>query len=267
MSNFDDIRPYNDDEVRPTLKRVMQDEEFRAAVATHNYPWLMKLMPPVIKALVGWYLQREVRQVNSVYDLQMVVKKTMSRMINRTITDLSSSGIDKLKPGRNYLFISNHRDITMDPALVNYVMHLHDHDTVRIAIGDNLLTKPYVSDLMRLNKSFIVNRSAKGNKEKFKAMKHLSAYIHHSITEDRENCWLAQREGRAKDGLDRTNTAIITMLGMNRPKTQSFADYIRELHIVPLSISYEWDPCDLLKARELVSPALKAMCMLLLAMS
>jgi len=113
-----------------------------------------------------------------------------------------------------------------------------------------LLTKPLASDIMRLNKSFIVNRSATGNKEKFKALKHLSEYIHYSIVEEKANIWIAQREGRAKDGVDRTNPASIKMFAMNKPKEQPFADYIRELHIVPVSISYEWDPCDEAKAHE-----------------
>ena len=101
-----------------------------------------------------------------------------------------------------------------------------------------------------MNKSFIVNRSAKGNKEKFKALKHLSEYIHYSITEERSSIWIAQREGRAKDGVDRTNPAIVKMFAMAKTKDQNFADYIRELHIVPVSISYEWDPCDEAKAHE-----------------
>ena len=175
----------------------------------------------------------------------------MRKMIDTTVSGLSVSGLDQLSPDQSYVFVSNHRDIAMDPALVNWVLHLNQHQTLRVAIGDNLLTKPYVSDLMRLNKSFIVNRSATAPREKLKAAKHLSSYIHHSITEDRQNIWIAQREGRAKDGLDRTNSAVIGMLGLSKAKPVPLADHIKTLNIVPVSISYEYDPCDEAKAKEL----------------
>jgi hypothetical protein len=134
---------------------------------------------------------------------------------------------------------------------VNWVLYHNDSNTLRIAIGDNLLTKPFVSDLMRLNKSFIVNRSAKAPREKLKAAKYLSSYIYHSICNEHSSIWIAQREGRAKDGCDKTNSAVLGMIALNKPKTEEFADYIRKLRIVPVSISYELDPCDAAKAREL----------------
>lgn len=251
MDKFDDIRPYNDDEVRPVLDRVLNDGDFRRAIARLRFPRLAKLIPGPIGAAVGGYVKRELRDAATVKDVQLVVQKYMERMMGRTVTALTSSGLDKLDHSRAYLFVSNHRDIAMDPAFVDWVLHINGQDTVRIAIGDNLLTMPFASDVMRLNKSFIVNRSAKGNKEKFRALKHLSEYIHHSITVDKADCWIAQRQGRAKDGRDRTETALMKMFAMNRPKDQDFADYIRELNIVPVSISYEWDPCDEAKAREL----------------
>ena len=121
---------------------------------------------------------------------------------------------------------------------------------MRIAIGDNLLERNYAADLMRLNKSFIVQRSLKG-RQMFAAYKQLSAYIHHSLSVDHESIWIAQREGRAKDGWDRSEPAIIKMLSMSKEKQVPIADYIRELRIVPVAISYELDPCDGAKAREL----------------
>lgn len=250
MDKFDDIRPYNDDEVRPTLDRVLNDRDFRRAIARLRYPRLAKLLPSPVGMVVGWYIKRQLRGAQTVTDVQQVVQKYMERMMGQTMKGLTSSGLDKLNQDKAHLFVSNHRDIAMDPAFVDWVLHMNKQDTVRIAIGDNLLTMPFASDVMRLNKSFIVNRSAKGNKAKFKALQHLSEYLHHSITMDNAACWIAQRQGRAKDGLDRTETALMKMFAMNRPKEQSFADYIRELNIVPVSISYEWDPCDLAKARE-----------------
>lgn len=251
MDKFDDIRPYNDDEVRPVLDRVLNDVNFRRAIARLRFPRLAKWFPGPVGAAVGWYVKRELRDANTIRDVQVVVWKYMGSMIGRTVTELTASGLDKLDHSRAHLFVSNHRDIAMDPAFIDWVLYTNGQDTVRIAIGDNLLTMPFASDVMRLNKSFIVNRSAKGNKEKFRALKHLSEYIHHSITVDNADCWIAQRQGRAKDGRDRTETALMKMFAMNRPRDQDFADYIRELNIVPVSISYEWDPCDEAKAREL----------------
>lgn len=251
MNEFDDIRPYEDREVRPVLERLMTNRELADAVVKLKFPrasgplgWLLR---PVAQAA----MRRQMRGVETVLGFQEVVKSYMQRMIDDTTTQITTSGLDRLDPNGAYLFVSNHRDIAMDPAFVNWTLYHAGFNTLRIAIGDNLLTKDYVSDLMRLNKSFIVNRSARAPREKLKAAKKLSAYIHHSIVEDRANIWIAQREGRAKDGRDQTNSAVVGMFSLSRSKSQPFADYIRELNIVPVSISYEWDPCDGLKAREL----------------
>jgi hypothetical protein len=251
MANFDDIRPYNDSEVRPAIDRMIADDELVDAVGTLRFPRLYRYGACLLKPLARQYLKRQFAGINSVYDFQMLVANYMDKMIAQKVTELTVSGLDKLDPQQNYLFISNHRDIAMDPAFVNLSLHRQGMDTVRIAIGDNLLTKPFVTDLIRVNKSFIVNRSAKAPREKYKAAKHLSAYIHHSIAEESSHIWIAQREGRAKDGLDSTNSAIISMLALSKPKKVSFADYIKELNIVPVAISYEWDPCDKAKANEL----------------
>lgn len=250
-NQFDDIRPYNDDEVRPTIERLLKDKEFIQAVTRFRFPKVPEFVLPLTSPIVSQYLARQTREVQCVNDLQLRIESYMQKMIDTTMSGLTISGLENLQDGKPHLFISNHRDIAMDPALVNWVLYHNEHQTLRIAIGDNLLTKPYVSDLMRLNKSFIVNRSAKAPREKLKAAKHLSSYIHHSITEDNANIWIAQREGRAKDGLDRTNSAVIGMLGLNKPKKVALAEYIHELNIIPVSISYEYDPCDEAKAKEL----------------
>jgi hypothetical protein len=177
-------------------------------------------------------------------------------MIASTTAGLSVSGLESLDPAMAYLFVSNHRDITLDPALTNYALHRGGHRTLRIAIGDNLLTERWVADLMRLNKSFVVQRSARGTRELLVASKLLSQYIRQSIQVDEQPVWIAQREGRAKDGIDRTEPAIIKMLSLSRDRaSEEFGEHIAGLRIVPVAISYELDPCDALKARELAQRA------------
>jgi len=210
------------------------------------------VLPGLWRGLIRCYLAREVRGVTDVRSMQVVIEHYMTRMIESTTGGFSVSGLERLDPARPYLYVSNHRDIAMDPAFTNYALHIRGRDTVRIAIGDNLLTKPWVSDLMRLNKSFIVKRSVSGPRELLAASKTLSRYIQHSLLEDRSPIWIAQREGRAKDGVDRTEPVIVKMLSMSRDKqTQEFSEHIRSLGIVPVAISYELDPCDALKANEL----------------
>ena len=199
-----------------------------------------------------WLARSKLRsQLKNVYDvrsMQDVIAEYMDKMIHDTTTKLTHSGMENLEKGRNYLFISNHRDITMDPAFVNYMLYHAGYETLQIAIGDNLLKKPFVTDLMRLNKSFIVQRSLKG-RELLQALKTLSEYIHHCI-HNGQNVWIAQREGRAKDGIDKTDPALLKMLAMGR-RELSLGDSLSELHLVPVAISYEFDACDILKAEEL----------------
>jgi len=251
MTQFDDIRPYYDAEVRPTIDRILADPELTDAVARLRFPKLTRWLGWMVKSVVKKKLAQQLAGVKDVRGFQEVVERYMSGMIAETTTAVTISGLDDLEHHQSYLFISNHRDIAMDPAFVNWSLFHNDCNTLRIAIGDNLLTKPYVADLMRLNKSFIVNRSAKAPREKLKAAKHLSAYIHHSIVNEDSSIWIAQREGRAKDGFDKTNSAVLGMITLNKPKMQEVSEYVKELRIVPVSISYELDPCDAAKAREL----------------
>ncbi|MGH1372835.1 MAG: 1-acyl-sn-glycerol-3-phosphate acyltransferase [Cellvibrionaceae bacterium] len=251
MTKFDDIRPYNDAEVAPAIERVLADPELISAVSKLRFPQLANYLPWLLKPLIRRVLKNQLKGVQSVEQLQDIVAHYLGNMIDERVSELTFSGLEKLDPKKSYLFVSNHRDIAMDPAFVNWVLHQNGHQTVRIAIGDNLLTKPYVSDLMRLNKSFIVVRSAVGAREKYKAAKHLSSYIHHSIVDESNSIWIAQREGRAKDGLDATNTAIVSMIALSKPKKVDFSEFINELNIVPVSLSYEWDPCDAAKSNEL----------------
>ena len=252
MEEFEDIRPYRDEEVRPVVERLLKDVDLSKALAKFEHPLLFKFLPGWITEKVQTTLTKDLAHVQTIHDVQLVIEKYLDKLIESTTSGLTSEGLNKIDKDEPYLFISNHRDISMDPALVNYMIYHHGLDTLQIAIGDNLLKRPFLSDLMRLNKSFLVKRSVQG-RDLLKASKQLSAYIHHCIKSG-ENVWIAQREGRAKDGIDKTETAIIKMLHMADRESilkLTLQESINSLNIVPVSISYEFDPCDRLKAEEL----------------
>lgn len=251
MTNFEDIRPYRDDEVPATITRLLKDNEFIDAICAYKLSdkpaWLRNLLKPLAKRK----LTRELAHLKTVKDVQMLCERYVHAVIKTSTSQLSFSGLENLRKDTAYLFMSNHRDIVMDPAFVNFALYHHGLETAELAIGDNLIKKPFVSDLMRLNKSFIVKRSASGVREKMQAYSNLSAYIQHTI-DKHISIWIAQKEGRAKDGIDRTDPAIIKMLYMSQKKSgTSFSDYINWLKIVPVSISYEYNPCDEMISREL----------------
>ncbi len=252
MQDFEDIRPYLDHEVRQVVDSLLKDTELSVAIARYRFPRWFAFFPGFVTRLVQSYLRKETTQINSIHDVQIIVEKYLHNLIERTSTSLTNDGLEQLDNSSPYLFISNHRDITLDPALVNYMLYHQGFNTLQIAIGDNLLKRPFLSDLMRLNKSFLVKRGLQG-REKLKESKRLSAYIHHCIGQG-ENVWIAQREGRAKDGLDRTEAAIIKMLHLakrDKGNKAALAETINALNIVPVSISYGLDPCDEYKAEEL----------------
>lgn len=248
MDRFQDIRPYNDAEVRPVLDSLMESRAMLDSIARFYAPRLSRWLPWLMRALARRTLRRQLRGVETVAAMQHVIASYMDKMIEDTTSSLTTSGLENLVPGRSYVFISNHRDIAMDPAFVNYMLYHAGFETLQIAIGDNLLKKPFVADLMRLNKSFIVKRSVKG-RDLLAALRQLSEYIHHCIETD-NNVWIAQREGRAKDGIDRTDPALLKMLAIAHRKLP-LRESLGRLHIVPVTLSYQYDACDLLKAQEL----------------
>jgi len=250
MGEFDAIRPYDDSEVPAVLARLFGDQAFLDILTHFRFPRLAGAFGWLLKPLIAYRLRREFAGVTSVATLQDKVEVYVDRTIEHATDGVTYTGVEQLKSGQAYLFLANHRDIVMDPAFVNYAVYHAGLPTPRIAIGDNLLQKPFVSDLMRLNKSFIVHRSIAGRREKMAAYQLLSAYINHSIRHDGQSIWIAQAEGRAKDGDDRTESAILKMFHMSR-KDEPFSEVIRSMNLTPVSISYEYDPCDLAKAREL----------------
>lgn len=255
MNDFDDIRPYNDSEVPAALARLVADPELMDVLLSRQFPLLTKVVPDLFNFLARPFLSRSLlnltRDVSTVSDFQEHMTKRLREVLDRTTDNYQFSGLDNLDSDRAYLFMSNHRDIALDPALVNLGLSIAKRNTVRIAIGDNLLSKPFASDLMRVNRSFIVKRSVTGRRDKLEALKHLSCYIRYSLRTEEVSIWIAQAEGRAKNGCDRTETALLKMLALSKESDQSFAQATGELNIIPVAISYEYDPCDADKACEL----------------
>lgn len=251
MPGSDDIRPYSDDEINPVIHRLLRQRDFLDLVGRFRARKIYRLAPPLIRLWVALQMRVAFGRISSVAELQARMAPMVSRGLRSTTTDISWSGLDNLDPTQPCLFLSSHRDIVLDPALVNYALYQSGMATTRIAIGDNLTDNPMVADLMRLNKSFIVRRNLSNPREMRNTFLELSSYIRDSLSAG-HSIWMAQREGRAKDGVDVSDPAIIKMLYMSHKRDGlSLAESIRRLRVVPVAISYEFDPCDGDKAREL----------------
>lgn len=253
-SKFDKIRPYDDADLSAVLNTLVNSKEFINTIVKFRFPKLLKwsaLTRPVLTFFMKIFVAKKIANIHSLREFQQLVEPYLQRVIKKTTSALTTSGLDDLDMSKPCLFVSNHRDIALDSAFLNWVLHLNQQDTVRIAVGDNLLGTQWIADFFRLNKCFVVQRTAADRREKLAAAKLLSEYIQHSLQIDQQHLWIAQREGRAKDGIDITNPAMISMLAINRPKNIPFCDYVSGLRIVPVSISYEFDPCDANKAKEL----------------
>ncbi len=236
-SSFDDIRPFYDSEIPAAMQRIADSPHF-PLLAQYVYPGqdIEK-----VRALM--------RQFTNVYDFQHEVMRCVNeQVIARSTTSFTFDGIDALDPQKRYLFVSNHRDIMLDACLLQYALWQCGHETTEITFGANLMSTPLVIDIGKSNKMFRVERGGTP-REFYRASLHLSEYIRYCITQKNQSVWIAQRNGRTKNGIDQTDQGIIKMFGMSRPKDPVGA--LAELNIVPVSISYEWESCDLLKAREL----------------
>lgn len=250
-SRFRDIRPYEDAEVPEVIERLLGDESFIDLIAKMVSPGLRKAAPWLVRLFVRRMLRKQIGNVASVDDFQGVVSRYATRLIRATTTAFDYSGLDRLDPARACLFVSNHRDIATDSMLVNYALFFSGRPTVRIAVGDNLIQRQFATDLMRLNKSFLIRRSVEGVKKAYAALLESSSYIQQSL-DDGYSIWIAQSEGRAKDGIDRTDPAVIKMFLLARRKEgRSVGELTASMNMVPVTLSYEYDPCDLLKANEL----------------
>ncbi len=251
MQDFDAIRPYSDEETAPAIRRLLDDQEFLDMVGRFKSPTLARWAPAVLRGFTRRWLARHFGGITRVDDLQAHLSRYVGELVEHTTTRVTHSGLERLDKHSPYLFISNHRDIVFDPMVVNYLLFQNGFHTTRIAIGDNLLQNRVFAEMMRLNKSFVVRRNLTSPREMRDAYMTLSSFINHSI-DTNHSIWIAQREGRAKDGLDHTDPALIKMFYMSQKKSGlGFGEAMNRLHIVPVSIAYEYDPCDADKAREL----------------
>lgn len=237
--NFDDIRPFTDKEVKEKLRQLIKDPVFDE-VLMHMF----KVRPKVEM------VKLQLRMVRSIKQLQGTFVYDMLRwIINKTSDGLSCTGLDKLDKKKPYLFISNHRDIVLDAALMNFLIFENGMNTTQIAIGNNLLLYPWIETAVKLNRAFVIKRNL-SPRELMHASQKVSHYIRKSVTEDNISVWIAQREGRTKDGFDKTQASVLKMINMSN--TKSFNDGFNDLNIVPVAISYEIEPCGLAKMKELI---------------
>jgi hypothetical protein len=251
MSSFDDIRPYEDDEVTGVINRLLHEKDFLRFIGQWQAPRLQRLLPWLVEIIVKSYLGKKLNGVTTIEGFQQVVEFFVSRLIAASVTQFEYVGLEKLEPGESYLFISNHRDIAGDSMLLNYALFHSGLETVRIAVGDNLIQRQFATDLMKLNKSFFIRRSEEGARKVYAALMQSSLYIQSSMLSG-NSVWIAQSEGRAKDGVDQTDPAVIKMLTLCNRK-RDFGKTIRDMKIMPMSLAYEFDPCDAMKARELTA--------------
>ncbi len=236
-AEFDAIRAYEDRDYVATIKTLFADEAFRDV--------LQKLFPNQPLPL----LEKQLSSFSSILEFQKkFIHGFVTQLIQKTGKELSLDISALTNREIPYTYISNHRDIILDPALLDILLiDAGFPQTVEIAIGDNLLVYPWIKHIVRLNKAFIVQRSL-SLREMLSASKLMSRYMHFVISQKRNPIWIAQREGRAKDGNDRTQEAVLKMIAMDGEG--SAAERLKAMHIVPLAISYEFDPCDFLKAKE-----------------
>ena len=246
--DFTDISSYSDAQVSAKLKELESNKEFLGYVASLLFPKSNKYFSWLSNAYVGWKFNKLFSKCNSIGDFQDSMAPLVKSMINSTTDGFSHSGIENLTD-KPTLFISNHRDISLDAAFLNFLLYSHKLNTVRIAIGDNLLDGGFAEILMRLNKSFVVHRDIKGVKETLRKLSKLSAYINHSIQNENESIWIAQKEGRANDGNDFTDESVLKMLYLAQRKDLTLKEWVKKVNLTPVVISYEYDPLDIVKAK------------------
>jgi hypothetical protein len=236
--NFEDIRPYNDDEYHQVVESLFKVTP------------LMDVVNAYLPELASGELEKILLSFKSINEFQSkMVCRVIDSVLTSSVKNFSYGGLDKIAKDSAPLFITNHRDIVLDSALINYCLNDGGHNTSEIAIGSNLLSEPWIKELVRINKSFIVKRNIP-KQEMLASSQNLSAYINYTLKEKKQSIWIAQREGRAKDGFDKTAPGLLKMFGM--ASGGNILDHLISLNITPVSLAYELDPCAGLKVPELL---------------
>lgn len=239
-TRFESIRTFHDDEV-PTAIASIADHPMMHAMMRYIYPG---------KEATDW--QKQLQQIDSIEGFQVsVTYDALMRILQESSEGLTYSGFDSLDAQQSYLYISNHRDIILDTSLLNLTLHLSGLMMTASAIGDNLVRNPFLLSLAKINRNFIVQRGLPP-KELLESSRLLSEYIHHLLTAENRSIWIAQREGRTKDGNDETHPGVLKMLYMSAER-ESVASFFRRLQIIPVAVSYEYDPTDMLKLPEIMA--------------
>lgn len=242
MQKFDAIRPFYDAEVNEALKFSV------------NHPLMKAIMNFTFPELTDDIWKEQLKRTFSVRDFQCnFIYKALQKVLEKTSDGLSTSGFDKLEKNTSYLFISNHRDIILDTSLLNACLFENGLIMTASAIGDNLVKRDFMNTLAKLNRNFLVQRGL-SPREMLQSSKLMSEYIARLLLRENRSVWIAQREGRTKDGNDVTNSGILKMLAMGNDNMK-LSDYFKNLKIVPVSISYEYDPTDALKMPQLLAEA------------
>ncbi len=240
MSKFDVIRPYFDSEVNEAIKSLL------------HHPMMKAMMDFTFPETQESVWKEQLSRTHSIRDFQInFVYQSIQRILEKSSEGLTTSGFEKLEPNTSYLFLSNHRDIILDTSLLNASLFEHGLVMTASAIGDNLVKKDFLSKLSKLNRNFLVQRGL-SPRELLQSSKLMSEYMYHLLSKENRSVWIAQREGRTKDGNDATHQGVLKMVGMANNE-EKVMDYFKKLKIVPVSISYEYDPTDALKMPQLLA--------------
>ncbi|WP_347050074.1 1-acyl-sn-glycerol-3-phosphate acyltransferase [Flavobacterium olei] len=242
MQRFDAIRPFYDSEINEALHDVV------------NHPMMKTMMNFTFPEVEDEVWKEQLKKTHSIRDFQCnFIYNTIQKVLEKSSEGLTTSGFEKLEPNTSYLFISNHRDILLDTTLLNVCLFEHGLVMTASAIGDNLVKKAFLATLAKLNRNFLVLRGLTP-REMLQSSKLLSEYMGQLLLRENRSVWIAQREGRTKDGNDETNPGVLKMIGMGSDE-ENLMDYFKKLKIVPVSISYEYDPTDVLKMPQLMAEA------------
>jgi len=242
MQKFDAIRPFYETEVNDAIK------------ASLNHPMMKAIMNFTFPDVDDEVWKEQLKRTHSIRDFQCnFIYQAIQKVLQKSSEGLSTSGFEKLEKNTSYMFISNHRDIILDTSLLNVCLFDHGLVMTASAIGDNLVKRDFMNTLAKLNRNFLVQRGL-SPRELLQSSKLMSEYIGHLLLRENRSVWIAQREGRTKDGNDATHSGVLKMLGMGSDE-KNLMDYFKKLKIVPVSISYEYDPTDALKMPQLMAEA------------